>query len=244
MGGEAPGGLWRDFDGSDRRTSILNERGSDVADKIKALSLFMGLAVLLTAGRCASIKYEDDIGFLNSAQANSMEYMVKVKGLVCRDLEGEIGACTVRVDSDQVIRFEQDPRPYAYRLAVRCTEGTGVDFSVDVEPNKDWSFEIEPKDFAEFRSFSCQGEVFPHDRDNSLSALWQVRLLVVDKDYRPRERIYHREGHLVLGKHAKYARICQENRCKNYSKKPIIEAKKGSSAWSESELMRINYYNY
>ena len=208
--------------------------------------IFCGLFCMLALGaKCSHIKYEDDIGFLNSAQANSMEYMIQVDGFVCKDVEGKIGACTKRVKSKNDIVLEQDPRPYGYRLEIKCTSGTNIDFAVDVLPNTKWVYKIDRAKFSTFKSFSCQGEIFPDDRSNPISALWQVRFIVVDSAYKPRETMYYAEKkYVVLGKHAKHSRVCFNGECENHHKDTVVETGKLAQAWSESELMRINYYNY
>lgn len=209
----------------------------------KILSL---LFVVFAFSQCSSIQYEADIGFLNSAQANSMEWMVQVDNLICKDMEGMIGACTKRTKSDHSPILKHDPRPYAYRIDVRCTEATGIGFSMDVEAEKEWSYEVDAENFKTLRSFTCQGEIFPHDRDNKLSALWQIRFIVVDKDYKEREIIYFDvdDGKLIVGKHALHTRLCRDGKCEDYKEDTVIDAQKNTKAYSESEVMRFNYFGY
>ena len=214
--------------------------------KEKIIVLLSLAFVLMGASRCAGtgIKYEDDIGFLNSAQANSMEYMVKIGGKVCKDLDGKIGACTKRIRSDRGVTLCHDKRPYSYRLHLRCSSGTGIGFSVDIQKNKKWEYTIPHEKFKAFRSFSCVGEIFPQDRKNNLSATWQIRFIVVDKEYHERERIYHTKKHIVLGKHALYSTVCSKGKCKTKKKKTVVKAPKTAKAYSESKVMRYNYYGF
>jgi len=205
------------------------------------LAVLLGvLAIVL--GQCSSLPYESDSGFLNSAQANSSEWMVRVDGLVCKDLDGLVGACSKRVKSKTDIKVHHDPRPYSYRVAMRCTEGTGIDFSIDVLENQPWGYTIRHDKFKGFRSFTCQGEVFPNDRDNAISALWQIRFLVVDQDYKKRESVYFSNDQLVMGKHARYTTICDPT-CDDESEGTVVKTTPTASAYSESEVMRFNYYN-
>lgn len=210
-------------------------------EKKKVLLALPLLFFMLGMGNCSSFKYEPDLGFINSAQANSMEWLLFLDGKTCKDMEGRIGACTKRVKSNAAIQFRHDPRPYPYRIDVRCTQGTGVGFSMDVEAGAAWSYEMPADRFQGFRSFSCQGEIFPHDRPQNLSALWQVRFLVVDAAYRERELIYRAKSRMVFGRHAKYVRVCEKEECETYSKAPVVKAAAGARGYSESELLRFNY---
>lgn len=210
---------------------------------IGALALFC-----LGATQCTSIPYEADIGFLNSAQANSHEWPVRVADALCADMEGLPGACTKRVLSNAPVKLSHDARPYGYRIDVRCTAATGVGFSMDVPPNAVWEYELTPDKFQALRSFTCQGEVFPEDRDNSLSAIWQIRFLVVDQAYKARETPYisgsSDDQILVVGKNAKYATFCVEDECEMKREKTTIEFSQGMIAYSESEVMRFNYFRW
>lgn len=196
------------------------------------------LLTLLLSG-CNSLKYESDIGFLNSAQANSMEYYAKINGTPCRDMDGIVGLCTKRLASNQELKIEMDARDYAYRFNLQCTSTLGVDFSQDVLAGKAFSFAISPEKFRDVRSFTCIGEVFPQDRDQEVSANWSVRVVVYDSQYQPREIVYVYENHLIFGKHARY--ITADG--KRYSKKTSLKgADQIRFAYSESERMRFNYW--
>ncbi len=207
------------------------------------LSITVGLLSLGTA-QCSSIPYEDDIRFLNSAQANSMEWLLRVDGAVCKDMEGIIGACTKRVGSQSDVLLQHDPRPYGYRVDVECTDGTGIVFRHDVPKGEPWQYTLEHGDFEGFRSLSCQGEIFPHGRGNSLSALWQIRLIVFDDRYEGREEIYYLDEELIMGKHAKFTNWCFEGKCRVDDELTTVNTEPGAKAYSESEVMRFNYWNY
>ncbi len=105
----------------------------------------------------------------------------------------------------------------------------------------DW--EIPPGNFLSVRSFTCNGEIHPEDRVNSVSAKWHLRALIYDAVYTPREVMYHRDGKLILGKHAKHSRVCHDGKCKIYKKKTVVKVPEGATAISESEVMRFNAYN-
>lgn len=206
----------------------------NLARKIALLALFV-----LTS--CQSINYEADFGFLNSAQANSMEYFTLVNGSPCKDMDGKIGLCAKRIKSDQALQFKMDAKEYSYRFNLTCTSSLNADFSIDVEKGKVYEFSIPSDKFSNVRSFTCIGEIFPHDRDQEVSANWSVRVIVVDSEYLERELVYKttRKGKefLVFGKHARYVTV----NGKRYEKKPMVEYK-GGPGYSESERMRFNYW--
>lgn len=210
----------------------------------KLLLLGFSLLFLMGASRCTSIKYEDDIDFLNSAQANAFEWMVTIDGKVCKDLDGEIGACTKRIKSDHSPVLKHDSRPYAYQVQLKCGAGSGVeDFSQDVEANKSWSYKIESQKITA-TSFTCIGEVFPSDRDNKLSAKWQIRFLVYDVEYERRELLQSDQRGFLFGRFAKHSKACSKSGCKNFYKTTAVRFKNGIKAYSESEKLRFNYLGY
>lgn len=207
---------------------------------------FLPLIVVMIVSACAckQIKYEPDLGFMNSAQANSMEYLVRINGSACKDMDGQVGLCAKRIPSNAPIEFKMDGREYGYRFTLTCTRTIDSDFSVDVLPEQPLTFSIPPEKFSEVRSFTCIGEVFPHDRDQEISTGWHARFVVYDGKYQPREEIYSttikKENHLVLGKHARYVHV----NGRMYKKATTVESEKDVQAYSESERGRFNYYGY
>ncbi len=199
------------------------------------------LVFVAALASCSTLKYEADIGFLNSAQANSKEALVHINDALCKDMNGKPGLCATRIRSDLPLRFRQHAMPYGYKLVFTCSSAIGADDSWSVPAGQDFEFHIKPIQFSTVRLFTCIGEIFPQDRLNELSAAWSVRAEVVDAEYKPRESIYHTGSHLVLGQHAKYAVVC-DPKCKNYKKKTYVRASKNARAWSESEVMRFNFY--
>lgn len=204
------------------------------------------LAVLFTLvfSSCQSLKYQADNAFLNSAQANSMEYFVRVNRKPCRDIDDKYGLCAKRIASNETLTFSMDQRPYAYRFELKCSSSVDTDFAIDIEAYKPFSFKIEPEQFEGVKSFTCIGEIFPHDRDQEVSATWSVRVVVYDHEYLEREIIYKKRergrNFLVMGVHAKYVSI----NGKSYKRKPVVKVKsKRIFAYSESERMRFNYFS-
>lgn len=204
------------------------------------MNLMIRVFFILIIISCSSINYKPDTGFLNSAQANSLEYLVRVNGTICKDMDNNIGLCAKKLASDEKLNFSMDARGYAYRFNLRCTRAIDSDFSIDVERDQPLKFSIEPLRFHEVKSFTCIGEIFPHDRDQEISANWSLRVVVYDENYLPREIIYRRGDHIVFGQHARYVNL----NGKRYKKKPVIKFKeKIYFAYSESERMRLNYYH-
>lgn len=205
-------------------------------------TLFLICFFCLGMSNCTTLKYEADIGFLNSAQANSYEYPIKVAGNECKDMDGRFGACVKQHRSDRDLGFRIDPQNYSYRLVVNCSSAIDSDFTVDVERERAYSWAIAWQKFSTVRSFTCIGEIFPQDRDNSLSGKWHVRVLIHDGEYSRRENIYYRDGHLVLGKHAKHSMVCHDGKCERHHEKTVVKTPRNSFAYSESEVMRFNAY--
>jgi len=199
------------------------------------------MAVMLAS--CATLKYQADIGFLNSAQANSMEAIVHIFGKVCKDMNGEVGVCATRVRSDQAIKFKQPALQYSYKLDMVCSSAIDSNESWSVPMDQTFSWEIRPEKFSAERMFVCIGEIFPADRPNKLSATWKVSVTVLDGKYKKRENIHHLDGHLILGAHAKYSVVC-DPKCKEYKEKTMVKASPNAIAYSESEVMRYNYYGF
>lgn len=207
-----------------------------VFKKIGSLLILITITV-----SCTGMKYQNDIGFLNSAQANSMEYFVRINDKPCVDMDEKVGLCAKRVKTNENLVFKMMAREYGYRFNLKCSSDIDSNLSVDIKKETPYSFQIDAEKFSHTRSFTCIGEVFPHDRKQEISASWHVRVLTVDKDYTEREKVQEIKSkgktYLVMGKHARYV----HHDGKIEKKKPVIE--KGSGfAFSESEMMRFNYY--
>ena len=215
----------------------------------KLVSVVLALA-LVGASRCTSLPYKDDLGFLVSAQADSPEFPLTINGKPCKDLDGILGLCTMRVQSNNGVRFDIDTQNYSYHLDVKCTATISSDFGVDVLKNSKYSFTIDPAKFSSVESFVCIGEVFPNDRPQPLSAKFEVRIKVVDAKYEAREVIYpfmdRGKNWLVLGEYARTAWVCDAGKCKEHSKDTAVEVSdpKTATAISQSYNMRYNSYGF
>lgn len=215
---------------------------------MKAIIILIFMMAVLTGCRSGAIKYESDIGFLNSAQANSMEFPIKIKGRVCLDLEGMTGLCSTRMDSNQDFTMTIDPQSYSYRYKLTCSREINADQARDVMADVPMKITIPKANLVGVKSFICIGEIFPADRPQELSAKWEVRVKVQDVKYQEREAIYEttsgKNKVLVVGRNALYTRVCYAEDCRSYTKQTTIkkEDKVGLSIYSESYNMRYNYY--
>lgn len=207
--------------------------------KLKLFSWAFVLFILLSA--CQSIEYASDAMFFNSAQANSFEYLVRVNGKPCKDMDGRVGLCAKRLSTKENLVFTQDARPYSYQVFIQCSKGL-VDQTFSVGKNKPFSMTIYADQIKE-KSFTCIGEVIPNDRAE-VSALWSVRVMVYDGDYIPRETIYIQAAKgkeaLILGRYARFTNIGDQVA----DKKTAVKYDKNKTYYSESEAMRFNYYNF
>lgn len=215
---------------------------------MKQFAVLIFMLAFLSGCRSAAIKYEGDMGFLNSAQANSMEFPVKIKGKVCLDMNGTTGLCSTRIDSNEDFVMTIDPQEYSYRYKLTCSREINADTSKDVEANVAHKIIIPKANMVGQKSFICIGEIYPADRDQTVSAKWDVRVKIHDVQYQVREEIYQTEKdgkkYIVLGRNALHARVCYKDECKNFSKKTTIERedKEGLVVYSESWNMRYNFY--
>jgi len=210
------------------------------------LMFLLLVTTILVSCSCNPIKYKSDLGFMNSAQANSLEYFVRVNGSPCKDMDGKMGLCAKRIESNKALNFSMEAREYGYEFSLSCTKAINSDFTISIEKGKPYSFIIVPEKFLDVRSFTCIGEIVPNDRDQQISAKWYVRVVIFDGKYVEREAIYkttkRKKDWLIFGKHARYVYI----NGKRFKKRTGIEIKGEGPffGYSESERMRFNYYGY
>lgn len=212
----------------------------------------MALGCMGVAPGCGSLAYQADGEFKNSGEANSNEDLVFVQTRACKNMHGKVGTCATDVLSNTSLPFHLDPREYSYRVKVFCSEGV-IDPG---NPSKPWShiadvpkgeahdFELPAAATKTLKAYKCKGRIFPDDRLNKMASGFAVSVEVVDKEYEARERMYWRDGYLVLGKHALYSQVCAAGKCKRYKKKTVVKAPEDAVAYSESEVMRFNYRGY
>lgn len=220
-----------------RAFKTFNQKGSRMVRKIIP---FFGL--IFMGANCANIKYQQDTGFLNSAQANSPEFPALINGVLCKDSGGMVGLCSMRIKSNQDVSIHIDKRQYTYTLVLSCSSAIDESQSFTIGANDDFNYTIKANKFSTVNSFLCIGEVAPSDREVPISAEFEFRIKVVDAAYTPRESIYILKDKLVLGEHAKYVDICDAKGCRAYSEKPVVSFRPPVKAFSESYTMRFNYY--
>lgn len=197
------------------------------------------LLFVLSCASCRSLKYDADIGFISAAQANNPEFPVQINGAYCKDSEGKPGFCAKRINSKEDLEIKIGPRPYNYNIKIQCSSPLGLVVNKDILKNESFSHVIENADLSEFLNLTCIGELFPKDRPQPISSFFRVALVVFDAKYVPRPEPYYTRGRIVFGSGALYTNL---NGYK-YKKGTVIKAPKDSSGFSESELMRFNYYN-
>lgn len=207
------------------------------------------LALIFLGVSCAEVTYRADNGFLNSAQAGAYEYPLLVQGGLCRDMDGEVGACVKRLPDNVALQMTIRSQPYAFRAQLTCSSELGADDSRDVSQGQDLTLEVPAAKYGTLRSFTCRVEVFPKDRPAEISAQAEVRVKLYDHTYVGRESmsVQERDGksYLYMGDHAKYAKVCVGAVCRRYQETTVLEVPRGPSifAYSESERMRFNYFN-
>jgi len=210
----------------------------------KWLLLFLVLCGCTTT----EIQYRPDIGFLVSAVADSPEFPVRIDGYNCEDMSGKPGLCSLRLKQYRILKFQFEPRQYAYRLHIVCSKATGFEQSYDVDVDKPLLVEMPYKHYENLKSFICIGEVFPRDREDKISAKFEVRVKLIGKEYVEREKMrLEKDGddyYLVLGEHAYFSRVYDKGEWKSYKKKTKIQVFDIPSlmAYSESYSFRVNSF--
>lgn len=213
-------------------------------------SLLRKILFVSTVGlvACSSLPYQDDIGFLVSAQANSPEFPVYLNGTICKDMDGNPGLCSKRIKSTDTLKFSFDPQVYAYDLTIACTNPISV-AGGSVGANQGFEISITPDQMQGLKSFVCIGEVFPQDRTQPLSAKFEIRIVVADVNYVARERIttttQNGDTYLVLGQYARSAWVFDGEKWSLHTKDTMVKLKDPAKAkaYSESYNMRFNYLN-
>ena len=195
------------------------------------------------------IPYRPDVGFLVSAVADSPEVPVMIDGYNCMDMSGRPGLCSLRLKQHRILKFDFAPRQYAYRIHLTCSKATGFDKSFDVGGEKPLQIEIHYKHYEKLSSFICIGEVFPKDREDKISATFEVRVKVVNNEYVEREEMrIEQDGdeyYLVTGEHALFSRIYDQGEWKSYKKQTKVQVYDilALQGYSESYSFRVNSFN-
>jgi hypothetical protein len=208
----------------------------------------VSLTVFLLFVACTTIPYQDDTGFLVSAQANSPEFPVYLNGSLCKDVDGNAGLCSKRIKSTDNLTIHFDAQTYAYQLTMSCTSPMDI-AAATVAVNQPFDLVITPAQMASLPSFVCIGEIFPADRNSPVSAKFEIRVVVYDSNYLAREAItFEKKGldnYLVLGQYARSAWVNDGSGWKQYTKTTEVKIPDPTTvqAYSESFSMRFNTLN-
>lgn len=212
------------------------------------LAIILGLVIITGCGS-KKLSYKPDHAFPVASQANSLELPVYVNKRLCVDMDGQPGLCSKRISNMTPLVIIIDPRPYAYRLQMTCSQAVGSSKSYDVLKENPLTIKIEPDKFNHVKSFICMGELYPYNTDQQVSAKFEVRVKVQDDEYVKREEITVVSGDksdkVIFGVYAKYSTVCYEGgNCKTFTRVTSTNIKKGKKyfAFSESERMRYNYF--
>lgn len=195
----------------------------------------------MTLMSCVAVQYTDDTVFMSSGQAGAPEYPVKVSGKWCRDMDGIPGGCYLRWPNDKDILVEVLPVDYEYRIRILCSDNLGINQTFDVMANEPYAFVIPWQRFENEASFTCMGRVFPKDRPEPVSALFEVRVRVHDGAYQRREDMYHTRGYQIFGSGSRTVTYWKDGSQKLASKKTYLKTKEPVPAITESYNMRFNY---
>lgn len=212
------------------------------------MKFLLVLLVLCCSCTHTEIQYRPDVGFLVSAVADSPEFPVMVDGYFCQDISGKSGLCSVRLKHYKNLKFDFAKSQYAYKVHLLCSKSTGFDKSFDVEEGMPLQIEVPYNNFENIKSFICIGEVFPRDREDKISAKFEVRVKLIDNEYVEREDMrLEKDGddhYLILGEHARYSRVFDQNEWKYYKKRTKVQVFDipALMAFSESYSFRINSY--
>lgn len=209
------------------------------------------VVALLALTACATL-YQDDLNLLVSAQANSPEFPVYLNGHLCKDAAGSPGACSMKIRTTDTLSLHFDAQVYPYVMTFSCTSPMHID-PLTVAPNQPADVQITPSMFAGKLDFICIGEAVPQDgRPQTVSANWEVRIVVADTKYIQREDItFTKDGsdtYVNLGQYAKSAWVFDGKAWKSYEKTTSVKLDGGVDqsavrAYSQSFQMRFNYLN-
>lgn len=200
------------------------------------------LLVFILIG-CTQLKYKSDIGFLNSAQANSPEFPLKINGKTCKDSEGKIGLCSFRIKSDEDLRINLLSWPEDRKINFTCSDNIDFNKSFHVPKKKDFTASITSLDFSDDLSFTCIVKIFRANDEQKISYMAKFHITIVDSKYQGREEIYRLNDHLIIGQHSYYTII----NGKAYRHKTSHRIKKENDVLkvlSVSEMGRINSYGF
>lgn len=205
---------------------------------------------IMGASNCSQIKYKSDSGLMAPYQAGILEFLVKINGHNCKDMSGSIGSCTLQLSTRNNIKIAIMAQKYDYSVHLVCSSNINYEYSNDIPKNLPHVIEINKEIYAYVTQFICIGKITPSDRD-FMSARWEMRIRVFNGQYVQRANGFifkkKKKTYLNLGKHAKYVWVYDKDKWKYHRKRPVIRVRGDLNklqAYSESEIMRFNYYNF
>lgn len=199
------------------------------------------LFLILVLLSCAKLEYKTDIGFLNSAQANSPEFPIKINNKTCKDSNGQAGLCSFRLKSDKDLNIDLLKWPEERRINFTCTDNIDFNKTFHVPKKNDFSVSITPSDFSSALSFACIIKIYRGNDEQRIAYMAKFHITVIDSKYQEREEIYKLGESLVIGQHSMITVI----NGKSYKKKTTYKPKKkeqNTQVISVSEMGRINTY--
>jgi hypothetical protein len=206
------------------------------------------VAFLLITFSCV-LKYTHDEAFMNSAYANSSEFLAYLNGTACKDMDGIVGACFKRVKANHDLVIKLHPQNYAYTYRMNCSEKLNYGFSRNVLKGKSLEHTIEKIKYEGLPSFTCIGHVYPEDRPAPVGIKFTFRVEVINQSYVALPNIhvtlYKGKRHIVLGKHALHSRVYQKGKWKRYKKATSVKVKSDKvKAVVESYAGRVQTYGF
>lgn len=209
---------------------------------IKVINVLILFCFLAINQSCASTKYKPDEGFMLPSKAGALEYLVYVNGLVCKDLDGNIGACTKTINARDNLKIKLPIQPYSYRLSYRCSSNITYTHEAEILKKKAYSFSMPTTAYKDESSFMCIGTIIPADRQ-FISMKFEVRVRVVSADYVPmgsittgRNLLYQ---YVFAGKYAYYIKKLYKGKWKFKKKDALIRIRK--SKVSDMQFVAESY---
>lgn len=217
---------------------------------MKNLNILLALLTAFTITSCKSIKYEADIGdkIIPSGYAQSPEFPVSVNGRICKDVDNIQGFCTIRVKSNESLKIMLANRPYPFKVTIKTSNNISFQkISIDVLPNTNQEIVIPFDTYNNQNVYNVSGEIFPADRPLPVSAIFDIRVRIIDKDYLSYQTPYHSlEKNLsVYGQNSLHTNILYANNVWDYKYKTTYQEKVYNSPCmiiTETEKMRFSYY--
>ena len=193
------------------------------------------------------IAYEPLEQFRSKDSTPPSEGFVMVDGMPCLDVNGRLGACSVKIDRGGNLEITLTPKQYPHSITLQCSRGLkgNVGGTWDLPAGVPFIVNIGPDNYDGLDSFVCIGEVFPNGREGS-SHMWEIRVRVEDLASKLHINLY-KEGdktYAVLGKHALYSLVLDAGQLKELQKETVIELKSPDSAVIVVETYNGRVYSY